>query len=127
MRELRDYQQQGIEALRQTIRQGVKRVVVQLPTGGGKTLCAATIANGVLSKGKKLAFVVPRLNLIDQALEEFYQEGIRDVGIVQAAHPLTDWSKPIQICSIDTVRSKETLRRLHLGRADLESISNLFW
>ena len=66
MRELRDYQVTGLENLRQTIRQGVKRVVVQLPTGGGKTLCAATIAQGALQKKNKLAFTVPRISLIDQ-------------------------------------------------------------
>jgi DNA repair protein RadD len=106
MRELRDYQIRGLDALRQTIRQGVKRVAIQLPTGGGKTLCAANIANGAMAKGTRLAFVVPRIALVDQTVEEFYKEEIRDVGVIQANHPLTDWSKPIQVCSIDTVRSK---------------------
>lgn len=106
MRELRDYQAAGLLALRQTLRQGVKRVVMQLPTGGGKTLCAATIAAGALGKGNKLAFCVPRISLIDQTHEEFAKEGIRDVGVIQSNHPLTDWSKPIQICSIDTLASK---------------------
>lgn len=106
MRELRDYQVRGLNDIRNTIKQGVKRIAVQLPTGGGKTLCAATIASGALNKGNRLAFVVPRISLIDQTLEEFYQEDVRDVGVQQASHVMTDYSKPIQICSIDTVRSK---------------------
>ncbi len=106
MRELRDYQIAGLDAIRQSVRQGVKRLVVQLPTGGGKTLCAASIANGAMRKGTRLAFCVPRIALIDQTQEEFYKEGLSDIGIIQAAHPMTDWSRPLQICSIDTVRSK---------------------
>ena len=69
MRELRDYQIAGLEALRQSIRQGVKRIVVQLPTGGGKTLCAAAIANGAMRKNKRLAFCVPRIALVDQTYD----------------------------------------------------------
>lgn len=106
MRELRDYQVAGLEALRQTIRQGVKRIVLALPTRAGKTRCAAEIAAGALAKGNKLAFCVPRISLVDQTVEEFYQEDVRDVGVIQANHSLTDWSKPIQVCSIDTIRSK---------------------
>jgi superfamily II DNA or RNA helicase len=106
MRPLRDYQLEGIEAIKQTIRQGVKRMVVSLPVGGGKTLISAAIAQGALSKGNRLAFCCPRIALVDQTLEEYAKEEIYDVGVVQARHHLTDWSKPIQICSIDSVRSK---------------------
>ncbi len=107
MRELRDYQQDGVGSLKQTIRQGVRRVMCQLPTGGGKTLISATIAAGALAKGNKLAFVVPRISLIDQTVEEFYKEDIRDVGVIQGQHPMEDWSKPIQVCSIDTIASRK--------------------
>lgn len=106
MRELRDYQAQGLDDLRQTIRQKVKRIVLQLPTRGGKTRIAAEVAAGAQAKGNRMAFCVPRISLVDQTVEEFYQEDVRDVGVIQANHPLTDWSKPIQVCSIDTIRSK---------------------
>jgi superfamily II DNA or RNA helicase len=56
-----------------------------------------------------LAFVVSHINLIDQTVEEFNEEGIKDVGVIQADHHMTDWSKPIQICSIQTLRSKKKL------------------
>jgi len=107
VRELRDYQQDGVGSLKQTLRQGVKRVMCQLPTGAGKTLISATIAAGALAKGNKLAFVCPRISLIDQTVEEFAKEDIREVGVIQGSHPLEDWSKPIQVCSIDTIRSRK--------------------
>ena len=46
MSELRPYQVDAIEALRDSIRGGVKRIVLQAPTGAGKTLLASTIGNG---------------------------------------------------------------------------------
>lgn len=106
MRELRPYQLEGLEALRQSIKQGVKRIVLQLPTGGGKTLLSASIAQGVISKGKRMAFTVPRIVLVDQTIEEYAKEGIYDVGAIQARHHMTDWGKPIQVCSIDSIRTK---------------------
>lgn len=106
MKTLWPHQSETLDALRQSVRQGVNRIVIQSPTGSGKTVLAAQIAEGALRKGKTLAFVVSHLSLIDQVLEEFASEGIRDVGIVQQDHQLTDWSKPIQLCSIQTLRSR---------------------
>jgi len=105
-RVLRSYQVAGLGAIRDSVRQGVRRLVVQAPTGSGKTLLAAEIANGALRKGNKLAFVVPRIDLIDQTVTEFHDEGLDEVGVIQADHRMTDWSQPIQICSINTIRSR---------------------
>jgi superfamily II DNA or RNA helicase len=106
-RQLWDHQAQVVEAIRQTVRQGVYRIVVQSPTGSGKTVMASVLADGAVRKGKKLAFVVSHLSLVDQVMEEFYKEGIKDIGVIQADHRMTDFSKPIQICSIQTLRSRE--------------------
>ena len=48
-------------------------------------------------------FVVPAIELIDQTLEKFNREGIRDVGVMQAQHWRTDSSRPIQIASVQTL------------------------
>jgi len=106
MQELRPYQEDAFRALRDTVGQGVKRLVVQAPTGSGKTLLAATIVRGALSKGNRMVFVVPAISLIDQTVEMFWNEGIRDIGVIQANHQLTDWSKPVQVASIQTIRSR---------------------
>lgn len=106
-RDLRPYQVQGLADIRATVAQGIKRLVVQLPTAGGKTLLSAAIVNGAQQKKNRVAFVVPRIALVDQTIEEYWKEGITNVGAVQASHQLTDWSKPIQVCSIQTVERKQ--------------------
>lgn len=109
MTELRPYQTEALANIRKTVAQGVHRLVCQAPTGAGKTRLACDIVEGALRKNNRLAFVVPAISLIDQAVEMLYAEGIRgNVGVIQAAHRMTDWSKPIQVCSIQTIRSRAT-------------------
>jgi DNA repair protein RadD len=107
MTELRPYQEQALEAIKDSVRNGVRRLVVQAPTGSGKTLVAAAIVQGAQRKGNRLVFVVPAISLVDQALEMFFAEGIRDIGVIQADHEMTDWSKPVQIASIQTIHSRK--------------------
>lgn len=104
--ELRPYQVEAIEATRDSVRNGVRKIVLQAATGAGKTKIAAAIVDSALSKGKRVSFCVPAIALIDQTVESFYDEGIRDVGVIQADHLLTDWSKPVQICSIQTINRR---------------------
>lgn len=103
---LRPYQQEAINNIRSTLSSGVRKIVAEAPTGAGKTKIAATIAHGAVSKARKLAFVVPAISLVDQTVEQFWKDGVRDVGVIQADHYLTDWSKPIQVCSIQTVERR---------------------
>jgi len=106
MKELRPYQEDAFQDIRASVAQGVRRIVVQAPTGSGKTRLAAEIVVGAQLKNNPLVFVVPAISLIDQTVEMFADEGIRDIGVIQADHPLTDWSKPVQIASIQTIRRR---------------------
>ncbi|PWT72141.1 MAG: hypothetical protein C5B60_09945 [Chloroflexi bacterium] len=106
MTELRDYQSDALKALRETVSHRVLRIVLQAPTGSGKTRVAADVVEGALRKGNRLTFVVPAISLVDQAVEMFYAEGIKDIGVIQADHVMTDWSKPVQVASIQTIRSR---------------------
>lgn len=107
MKELRPYQAGAIEDVRSTLRQGINRIMLQLPTGAGKTRIAAEIISMARQKGKRAAFVVPALSLIDQCVEAFYAEGIRDLGVIQGDHPMSDWSRPVQVCSVATLASRK--------------------
>jgi superfamily II DNA or RNA helicase len=77
------------------------------PTGFGKTLTAAHIIQRALDKGRRVAFVVPALNLIDQSVSAFEAEGISAVGVMQGIHPRTDRSQPLQVCSVQTIARRK--------------------
>jgi len=102
-RELRPHQSRAIEKLRQSLGAGKRRPVLQAPTGFGKTLVAAAVAEGALAKQKRVIFTVPALSLVDQTLKAFWDDGIRDVGVIQGSNAMTDWSRPMQIASVQTL------------------------
>jgi len=104
--ELRPYQTEALSNIRDSVRTGVRRLVVQAATGAGKTKLAAAIVAGALDKGNRTAFVVPAISLVDQTVESFYSEGIRGIGVIQANHEMTDWSQPVQVCSIQSIQSR---------------------
>lgn len=106
MRPLRPHQLQAIAGLRLSLGSGHRRVIVQAPTGFGKTLLASHIVSGALAKGNRVMFVVPSLSLIDQTVQRFGEDGILAVGVIQADHYLTDYSKPVQVCSVDTLKRR---------------------
>lgn len=111
--DLRGYQKRAIEQLRETIGRGFKRPVVQSPTGSGKTVIAASIIRMAREKGNKIIFTVPSISLIDQTVERFRQNGIYEIGVMQADHEMTDGRMPVQVCSV------QTLARRKVPQADL--------
>jgi DNA repair protein RadD len=106
---LRPYQANALTLVRSSIAAGNRRVVLCLPTGGGKTLIAANIVRGALAKGGRAVFTAPMISLIDQTVSGFEAEGISQIGVIQAKHPRTDEKQPVQICSVQTLARKSSL------------------
>jgi len=106
-RELRPHQSNAIQMLRQSLGQGFTKVVLQAPTGFGKSITAAKIIESALSKGKRVMFTVPRLTLVDQTVLEFEREGINHIGVIQSNHPRTDATAPVQVATVQTLGRQE--------------------
>jgi DNA repair protein RadD len=105
-RELRPLQTHSIAKLRQSLGSGKRRPVLLAPTGFGKTLVAAAVVEGALAKDKRVIFTVPALSLVDQTVQAFWGQGICDVGVIQGTHPMTDWSRPVQVASVQTLQRR---------------------
>lgn len=107
--ELRQHQLDALASLRSALGAGKKRPVLQLPTGAGKTITAAAIIEGARRKGNRVVFTVPALELVDQTVEAFGREGIEGIGVIQGDHVLTDWMKPVQVASVQTLAVRKEL------------------
>lgn len=123
------HQERALDLLRDSLRSGHKRPLLMAPTGFGKTVVSAHIIQRALDKGKRVAFVVPALSLIDQSAQSFYAQGIRDLGVMQGSHPLTDMTAPLQICSVQTLarRQKPKVDLLLIDEAHLKFDSLYEW
>jgi len=98
----REYQQDWIEDIWDSWSSGKRRVLAQLPTGGGKTICFAHISNRFFKNEQQVLVVAHRIELITQAAEKLEQIIGEPVGIIKAgipAHP----ERKIQVASIQTL------------------------
>ncbi|WP_295392921.1 DEAD/DEAH box helicase [uncultured Thiodictyon sp.] len=105
MLELYPHQATCIDELREGIRQGHKRQVLGLATGGGKTVVASHIAVGAVAKSKRVLFIVDRIELVSQAARTFHAMGLR-VGILQGEFTSYSPEDDIIVASIQTIAKR---------------------
>lgn len=110
--ELRQYQIDVIEKARERVKLGDKRIMIQAPTGSGKTEVGIALIQSAIGKGSRVLFCCNRKTLIHQAVQRFEDSGIFP-GVVQAENT-RDETRQVLICSIQTLA-----RRKHYPKADL--------
>lgn len=105
---LRDYQAQALDAIGAAFARGVRRQLVVLPTGSGKTVCFAHLVNRRPGRALVLAH---RDELISQAAEKLALiGGSLDIGVVKAQRNETD--ARVVVASVQTLAQPERLARL---------------
>ena len=104
---LREHQLSLMARVDEAIAAGCRRIVAQAPTGFGKTIWAAHRLKRIQDAGQRAIFIVPVLSLIDQTIEKLYAEGVGDVGVIQANHSMTNWARPIQVATVQTLHHRE--------------------
>ena len=68
--ELRPYQQEAVTAVMREWAGGHKKTLLVLPTGTGKTIAFAKIAENSVREGKKVLILAHREELLNQAQEK---------------------------------------------------------
>lgn len=104
--QLRPYQQKAIDEIREHFQKGIKKVLLYLSTGGGKTVVFCKVMDSATKRNKKCIMVVRGRKLVSQASKRLTREKIPH-GVLMAGHPGYFPSAPIQICSIDTLRARK--------------------
>lgn len=103
--ELRDYQVAALEALGRAFVGGHRAPLLVAPTGSGKTVIAAAVIDREVRRGRRVAFLAPRRELIAQTCMKLDTFGIH-YGVVMAGDPRSSMMAPVQVCSVDTLRSR---------------------
>lgn len=104
---LRPHQVKALKMVRDSAAAGNRKIVCQLATGAGKTVLASRFIEGALEKGKRVMFTAPAVSLIDQSVSAFENEGITDIGVLQASHPRTNPDARVQVASVQTLARRD--------------------
>lgn len=98
--QLRQYQLQAIDGLRQAFLQGHRSALLVMPTGAGKTACFTSMAASATSKQKRTLILVHRRELINQASSKLKLLGVEH-GIIAAGFEPS--SHDVQVASVQTL------------------------
>lgn len=107
MIQFRDYQETAIDAARTLIGNGTKRILINAPTGAGKTVIAAGVVQLAVAKGKTVLFLAHRRELIDQTVSKLVDAGVLNFGVIMAGNRLCNAAAPVQVASIQTLIRRE--------------------
>jgi DNA repair protein RadD len=106
MRQLRSYQQQAINSVRNLWKQGKRSTVLVAPTGAGKTAVAEEFIRLTLSSGRaRVYFLAHATELVAQPLDRLRRSGFR-VGAIKAGMP-PDPEALVQVASTATIVRRE--------------------
>ena len=99
MLKLRDYQKNIIKRTHEAFSKDIRKPMIVLPTGAGKTACFAWLANATQAKNKNVWFLVHRRELLDQTRDTFNKFNIKlktiYIGMVgQVARNADKFPKP---------------------------------
>ncbi len=114
---LRDYQSQLVQQVLSSWKQGNRQVLLQLPTGGGKTLIFSEIARLFLEKGEGVLVLAHRIELITQAHSKLVAVSGKKAGFIKSGMS-SNWDYPIQVASVQTLTRKEEYPRAGLVIVD---------
>ena len=104
MIQLRDYQKQAKTNIRNSFLQKKQRVILQLPTGSGKTVIFTDIAKSVSELGKKAIVFTDRKELLKQAGGTFEKFGLKPKYLNAEAKNITDAG--LYVAMIETMKRR---------------------
>ena len=111
--QLRDYQEEAIQKLREGFARGHRSQLLYLGTGGGKTEIAIAMLEAARKKGSKAAMILDRIVLCDQTSKRLDKYSV-DHGVLQAGHWRYKPYENIQVCSAQTLEKRGSFPGLDL-------------
>lgn len=101
MLQLRYYQQNAVNDIRNSYLSGKRAPLLVLPTGGGKTVVFSYIAATSQSKGNRVLILVHRVELLRQTSAKLSEAGVYH-GLISPKYTPT-LNAPVQVASVQTL------------------------
>lgn len=111
--QLRPYQEQSVESLRDGFRSNHTRQVLAAPTGAGKSRIMEYMIRAAMDKGSRVMFICERRILVEQFSAHLDRAGI-DHGVLMAGHWRFRPDRQVQIASAQTLERMQALPRMDI-------------
>ena len=98
---LRPYQLEAVQRVRLAFLEGHRAVLFVLPTGGGKTVVFSHIAQQAAARGNRIAVLVHRAELLEQASRALADLGVEH-GLIAAGRSM-NLRAPVQVASVGSL------------------------
>jgi superfamily II DNA or RNA helicase len=105
---LRPYQESAIDAVESEFARGIKRTLLVLPTGTGKTVVFAELARRDVALGDHVLILAHRSELIDQAVKKLADVGV--LASVEQGDRRGSLRSPVVVASVQSLRGKRLER-----------------
>ena len=113
--ELRPYQQEAREAVEQDWKSGIKRTLLVLPTGCGKTIVFAKIVEDCVREGRRVLILAHRADLLEQAADKLSRSTGLKCAVEKAEEScLGSWFRVV----VGSVQSMQRPKRLQQFERD---------
>ena len=105
MMNLRPYQQNAISDLRESFKNGHRRIILALPTGAGKTVVFSEMVRMAANKGTRVLVLTDRIELFEQTFKAIQRHNI-PIQIVNANTASIDTRAVVTVAMIETLHRR---------------------
>lgn len=116
--ELRKYQSEAVEAVISEWEKGRRKTLLVLPTGCGKTICFAKVAERVATRGKRTLILAHRGELLDQARDKIAKVTGLACSVERAGETSIGTWESVTVGSVQTLMRDNRLNAMDPDRFD---------
>ena len=107
--ELRPYQNEAVQAIRNEWKDGRQKTLLVLPTGTGKTVVFSKVVEEETQDGSKALILAHRGELLDQAAVKLMEVGKIDSALEKAESSSIGSKKKVTVASVQTLSQEKRL------------------
>lgn len=103
------FQIEAVQAIDHEFAKGIRRTLVSMPTGTGKTIVMCACVHMALQVGSRCMVIVPSTELVEQTVNRLASIGIQ-AGVIKQGRD--EWQYPVVVAQYQTLARRRRLARI---------------